>query len=169
METSSTQRVYQVCTRRNAPPSPDRIMLWFLRFARGRGKWRPEPGLNLLTLQTKTHTINSKICCQKRGCTSKGGDSSPGTHPETSASSSRTHRCRGAQLRRGAFACLHHVSPCFRRLPAIKYGGPLWCLAFLIPWWPWSSVPGSWLVGLHFAVSICMFDSFLTYVSRLLL
>eukprot|EP00904_Undaria_pinnatifida_P006719 jgi/Undpi1/3177/HiC_scaffold_15.g06551.m1 len=51
-----------------------------------------------------------------------------------------------------------------RRLPAIKYGGPLWCLAFLIPWWPWSSVPGSWLVGLHFAVSICMFDSFLTYV-----
>ena len=51
-----------------------------------------------------------------------------------------------------------------RRLPAIKYGGPLWCLAFLIPWWPWSSVAGSWLVGLHFAVSICMFDSFLTYV-----
>eukprot|EP00903_Cladosiphon_okamuranus_P018115 g16670.t1 len=51
-----------------------------------------------------------------------------------------------------------------RRLPAIKYGGPLWCLAFLIPWWPWSSEPGSLLVGVHFCVSICMFDSFLTYV-----
>ncbi|CAM9507886.1 unnamed protein product [Ectocarpus sp. 12 AP-2014] len=51
-----------------------------------------------------------------------------------------------------------------RRLPAIKYGGPLWCLAFLIPWWPWSTEPGSFLVGLHFCVSICMFDSFLTYV-----
>ena len=50
------------------------------------------------------------------------------------------------------------------RLPAIKYGGPLWCLAFLIPWWPWSSEPGSLLVGAHFCVSICMFDSFLTYV-----
>ncbi|CAN0522674.1 unnamed protein product, partial [Ectocarpus sp. 8 AP-2014] len=54
--------------------------------------------------------------------------------------------------------------PC-ARLPAIKYGGPLWCLAFLIPWWPWSTEPGSFLVGLHFCVSICMFDSFLTYVS----
>ena len=51
-----------------------------------------------------------------------------------------------------------------RRLPAIKYGGPLWCLAFLIPWWPWSSEPGSVLVGVHFCVSICIFDSFLTYV-----
>ncbi|CAM9856807.1 unnamed protein product [Scytosiphon promiscuus] len=51
-----------------------------------------------------------------------------------------------------------------RRLPAIKYGGPMWCLAFLIPWWPWSSEPGSVLVGAHFCVSICMFDSFLTYV-----
>eukprot|EP00752_Nemacystus_decipiens_P008625 g7702.t1 len=51
-----------------------------------------------------------------------------------------------------------------RRLPAIRYGGPLWCLAFLIPWWPWSPEPGSLLVGVHFCVSICMFDSFLTYV-----
>ncbi|CAM9737676.1 unnamed protein product, partial [Sphacelaria rigidula] len=51
-----------------------------------------------------------------------------------------------------------------RRLPAIKYGGPLWCLSFLIPWWPWSNEPGSWLVGAHFCFSICMFDSFLTYV-----
>lgn len=40
----------------------------------------------------------------------------------------------------------------------------MWCLAFLIPWWPWSSEPGSLLVGAHFCVSICMFDSFLTYV-----
>lgn len=61
-------------------------------------------------------------------------------------------------------ACLNRL----HRLPAIKYGGPLWCLAFLIPWWPWSSVAGSWLVGVHFCFSICMFDSFLTYVRRAL-
>lgn len=77
---------------------------------------------------------------------------------------------------------------------SIKWGGLVWCLSFLMIWWPWgggaadaasaSTVAGpaygaglaaalvipsslSWhgvISGLHFAISLCLYDSALTYV-----
>eukprot|EP01112_Ceratiomyxa_fruticulosa_P008723 TRINITY_DN225_c0_g1_i8.p1 TRINITY_DN225_c0_g1~~TRINITY_DN225_c0_g1_i8.p1 ORF type:complete len:480 (-),score=71.28 TRINITY_DN225_c0_g1_i8:354-1793(-) len=49
-----------------------------------------------------------------------------------------------------------------RRIPAIKWGGLLWALVFLIPWFPWGT--SQVVVCIHFIVSICCFDAFLTYV-----
>lgn len=49
-----------------------------------------------------------------------------------------------------------------RRIPLILYGGPVWCLAFMLPWFQWGSSPG--LVGLHFFVSLFLFDGLYTFV-----
>mgnify|MGYP004358716467 CR=1 FL=1 len=38
-----------------------------------------------------------------------------------------------------------------RRIPSIKYGGPLWALSFVLTWVPWSGGGGGTaLAGLHF-------------------
>ncbi|EKX34720.1 hypothetical protein GUITHDRAFT_48279, partial [Guillardia theta CCMP2712] len=51
-----------------------------------------------------------------------------------------------------------------RRLPVLKYGGPMWSLSFMVTWYPWSSDGNSWAAVLHFAMSMMMYDGFLTYV-----
>ena len=51
-----------------------------------------------------------------------------------------------------------------RRLPVLKYGGPAWCLAFMVLWYPWSYEGGSWAALLHFFATMMLFDGFLTYV-----
>uniref|UniRef100_UPI0037E8D4E6 transmembrane protein 180-like n=1 Tax=Semicossyphus pulcher TaxID=241346 RepID=UPI0037E8D4E6 len=56
--------------------------------------------------------------------------------------------------------------PCWsqRRL-SILYGAPLYSLTFLLAWFPWRSyTPGDWLSGLHLTVTLCAFDSLLTFV-----
>lgn len=48
---------------------------------------------------------------------------------------------------------------------AIYLGGPLFALATLLPWWPWVepfSSPA--ITGLHFIVSLFLFDGLFTYV-----
>ena len=50
-----------------------------------------------------------------------------------------------------------------RRIYAIKYGGPLWVLAFLCVWYP-PPQQYPMLVGLHFTVALCFYDGMLTYV-----
>eukprot|EP01116_Phalansterium_solitarium_P011079 TRINITY_DN26687_c0_g1_i1.p1 TRINITY_DN26687_c0_g1~~TRINITY_DN26687_c0_g1_i1.p1 ORF type:complete len:500 (-),score=153.20 TRINITY_DN26687_c0_g1_i1:106-1605(-) len=54
--------------------------------------------------------------------------------------------------------------PVPRRLFAIRWGGPLWCLVFLMPWFVWFDVSRSTLVGLHFVAALFLFDTFLTWV-----
>ena len=50
-----------------------------------------------------------------------------------------------------------------RRLPAIRYGGPLWALAFLLTWYsPGGESP--LLAGLHFVFTLCFYDGMLTLV-----
>lgn len=44
----------------------------------------------------------------------------------------------------------------------IKYGGVLWAITFLLPWWPWSS--GQGMLAVQFCVCLCAYDTFLTYV-----
>lgn len=50
-----------------------------------------------------------------------------------------------------------------KRLPAIKYGGPLWACVFLLPWFNWTD-ESPYITGIHFLVSLCVYDAFLTYV-----
>lgn len=60
-----------------------------------------------------------------------------------------------------AFSCDIIVAVvCVPFLPA----GPLWALAFLVAWFPWSMDGNSWLAAFHFLTSLCLFDTFLTYV-----
>lgn len=50
-----------------------------------------------------------------------------------------------------------------RRIIYIKYGGPIWALAFISIWFPWSY----WnhiIMFIHFVVSICAYDLMLTLV-----
>lgn len=58
----------------------------------------------------------------------------------------------------------HTANKSNRRLPVIKYGGPLWCLTFMCTWYPWSWDGESWLAAAHFLFSMFCFDGFLTYV-----
>ncbi|XP_051995934.1 transmembrane protein 180-like [Xyrauchen texanus] len=54
---------------------------------------------------------------------------------------------------------------CSRRRLSILYGAPLYCLAFLLAWFPWRAYePGDWLSGLHLMVTLCAFDGMLTFV-----
>ena len=53
------------------------------------------------------------------------------------------------------------------RKKAIYYGGPIWALTFLLPWFQWadySKPENGWVVGLHLIVSLCAFDAMLTFV-----
>jgi GPH family glycoside/pentoside/hexuronide:cation symporter len=50
-----------------------------------------------------------------------------------------------------------------RRLIYIKWGGPLWALVFFLTWFPWS-YENQIIIFIHFVVSICAFDMFLTLV-----
>ncbi|KAH9261817.1 hypothetical protein BASA81_000473 [Batrachochytrium salamandrivorans] len=49
------------------------------------------------------------------------------------------------------------------RLKTIRYGGLAWCLAFALVWFPPHSTT-SWPALLHFTLSICLYDGFLTLV-----
>ena len=51
-----------------------------------------------------------------------------------------------------------------RRLPVLKYGGPLWALLFMGTWYPWSTDGSSALAAAHFLFSMFCFDGFLTFV-----
>lgn len=50
-----------------------------------------------------------------------------------------------------------------RRLIYIKYGGPIWALAFLLVWFPWS-FDNQLIIFIHYVISICFFDTMLTLV-----
>jgi GPH family glycoside/pentoside/hexuronide:cation symporter len=50
-----------------------------------------------------------------------------------------------------------------RRLIYIKWGGPLWAIIFFIMWFPWSYT-NQIIIFLHFLITICAFDMFLTLV-----
>ena len=70
-----------------------------------------------------------------------------------------------------------------RRALAIRWGGILWSLSFLLVWWPWAGhdvalgatalPPLAWwwwwwpasgtLAGLHFVIALCLYDGFLTF------
>ena len=50
-----------------------------------------------------------------------------------------------------------------RRLIYIKWGGPLWAILFFIMWFPWSYT-NQIIIFLHFLITICAFDMFLTLV-----
>ena len=50
-----------------------------------------------------------------------------------------------------------------RRLIYIRYGGPIWALTFILIWFPWS-VSNQLIIFLHYTISICLFDTFLTLV-----
>lgn len=50
-----------------------------------------------------------------------------------------------------------------RRIIYIKYGGPIWVGTFLMIWFPWS-FDNQIIIFIHFTISICLFDTFLTLV-----
>ena len=51
-----------------------------------------------------------------------------------------------------------------RRIPVIKYGGPLWAICFMCTWYPWSLDGESYIAAAHFIFSMFCFDGFLTFV-----
>lgn len=54
---------------------------------------------------------------------------------------------------------------CSRRRLSILYGAPLYCLSFLLAWFPWRTYePEDWLSGIHLMVTLCAFDGMLTFV-----
>ena len=56
---------------------------------------------------------------------------------------------------------------CSDRHSSVLYGGPLYAIAFLLPWLPWKYYhEGDWLSGLHLVVSLRAFDSTLTFVQQ---
>ncbi|XP_006942298.1 transmembrane protein 180-like isoform X1 [Felis catus] len=56
---------------------------------------------------------------------------------------------------------------CSGRHSSVLYGAPLYSIAFLLPWFPWKYYhEGDWLSGLHPVVSLCAFDSTLTFVQQ---
>ncbi|XP_070635890.1 transmembrane protein 180-like isoform X3 [Bos indicus] len=56
---------------------------------------------------------------------------------------------------------------CSSRHSSVLYGAPLYAAAFLLPWFPWKYYhEGDWLSGLHLVVSLCAFDSTLTFVQQ---
>jgi Na+/melibiose symporter-like transporter len=50
-----------------------------------------------------------------------------------------------------------------RRIIYIKYFGPVWALAFLIVWFPWS-LDNQIIIFIHYVISICLFDTLFTLV-----
>ncbi|XP_016078220.1 PREDICTED: transmembrane protein 180 [Miniopterus natalensis] len=56
---------------------------------------------------------------------------------------------------------------CSSRHSCVLYGTALYAMAFLLPWFPWKYYDeGDWLSGLHLVVSLCAFDSMLTFVQQ---
>lgn len=54
---------------------------------------------------------------------------------------------------------------CSRRRLSILYGAPLYCLSFLLAWFPWRAYEADdWLSGVHLMVTLCAFDGLLTFV-----
>ncbi|XP_060798453.1 transmembrane protein 180-like [Neoarius graeffei] len=54
---------------------------------------------------------------------------------------------------------------CSQRRLSILYGAPFYSLAFLLAWFPWRSYEaGDWLSGVHLVITLCAFDSMLTFV-----
>ena len=53
-----------------------------------------------------------------------------------------------------------------RRIPAIRYGGPLWALVFALSWLDWGDEghKGSFLSAIHFTLALCAYDGLLTTV-----
>jgi len=49
-----------------------------------------------------------------------------------------------------------------RRL-SIQYGAPLFVISFITFWIPWAT-DGSWVVGLHLIMSLCLYDTLFTFV-----
>ncbi|XP_056607709.1 transmembrane protein 180-like isoform X2 [Triplophysa dalaica] len=57
------------------------------------------------------------------------------------------------------------IECCSRRRLSILYGAPLYCLSFLLAWFPWRTYEaGDWLSGIHLSVTLCAFDGMLTFV-----
>nr|XP_055039987.1 transmembrane protein 180-like [Misgurnus anguillicaudatus] len=57
------------------------------------------------------------------------------------------------------------IECCSRRRLSILYGAPLYCLTFLLAWFPWRTYEeGDWLSGIHLTVTLCAFDGMLTFV-----
>ncbi|MFX1337195.1 MAG: MFS transporter [Promethearchaeota archaeon] len=50
-----------------------------------------------------------------------------------------------------------------RRIIYIKYFGPVWALAFLLVWFPWS-FDNQIIIFIHYCVAICLFDTLFTLV-----
>jgi len=50
-----------------------------------------------------------------------------------------------------------------RRIVYIKYGGPIWVATFLLVWIPWS-FDNQIIIFIHYTLSLCLFDTFLTLV-----
>jgi GPH family glycoside/pentoside/hexuronide:cation symporter len=50
-----------------------------------------------------------------------------------------------------------------RRVVYIKYFGPVWALAFLLVWFPWS-FDNQLIIFIHYCVAICLFDTLFTLV-----
>ena len=50
-----------------------------------------------------------------------------------------------------------------RRIIYIKYFGPLWAVFYFIMWFPWSW-DSQIIIFLHFTLSICIFDTFLSLI-----
>ena len=50
-----------------------------------------------------------------------------------------------------------------RRIVYIKYFGPVWALAFLLVWFPWS-FDNQIIIFIHYCVAICLFDTLFTLV-----
>ncbi|EPY74538.1 hypothetical protein CB1_001982024 [Camelus ferus] len=56
---------------------------------------------------------------------------------------------------------------CSNRHTSVLYGAPVYAIAFLLPWFPWKDYrEGDWLSGLHLVVSLCAFDSMLTFIQQ---
>lgn len=52
------------------------------------------------------------------------------------------------------------------RVAAIRWGGPLFALSFLLPWFAWTNdTNNEAVIGMHFIVSLCVFDGMFTYVA----
>ncbi len=52
-----------------------------------------------------------------------------------------------------------------RRIIYIKYGGPLYALAFALIWWIPTDHGSQFLLFLHFVLTICIYETFFTMVT----
>ncbi len=51
------------------------------------------------------------------------------------------------------------------RRHSILYGAPFYAISFIIPWFPWGTYEkDSWLAGAHLLFSLCLWDTFFTFV-----